>query len=142
MWQICIKYFCCILKCDYSQGKKICEIVWVACWTSHFHRTSFLLERMPDELWIFRLRYLVDTFLKTIKVSCHFKENHCWNLLSTSKFKLLKIRFFVKCVSAMSLIASQNLKTFLVRILVILTCNFFGHCKMKCVTILKICVTQ
>lgn len=51
-----------------------------------------------------------------------------------------KNQIFRKCVFAtVNLTASQNRKTVLMRLLVILSCDFFGHCKIKCVTILKIC---
>lgn len=47
-----------------------------------------------------------------------------------------KNQIFRKYVFAtVSLTASQKWKTFLIRLLVILTGDFFGHCKIKCVTI-------
>lgn len=101
--------------------KNICRIVWVPSWMNHFHRTSFLFKRMPEELWLFRFRYLAETFLKMIKVSCPFKENNQQNLLSMLKFKLLKSGFWK------IYICFPNFKTSLVRLVVILTCDFFDE---------------
>ena len=62
--------------------------------SDNFCGTTFLLERMPDKLWLFRFRYLADIFLKMKKVSCYFKENNWQNLLPMIKFKLLQSGFF------------------------------------------------
>lgn len=55
----------------------------------NFDGTTFLLERMPYELRLFRFRYLAGIFLRMKKVSRYFKENNWQNLLPRRKFKLL-----------------------------------------------------
>jgi len=53
------------------EGKAVCVVVGAASRTScFFHRTSFLLERMPDKLWLFRLGYVAHIFSKVNTVNC------------------------------------------------------------------------
>lgn len=73
-----VKYFCCIPEYSgWFNYYYICVVVWAASRIScFFHRTSFLLERMPSKLWLFRLGYIAHIFLKMniVSLSCRGKQ--------------------------------------------------------------------
>lgn len=71
----------CVMKCEVHTSiftarrsttvisrKRTC--VWVASWTNCcFHGARYLLERITDNLWLFRLGYLTVNFSKANEIS-------------------------------------------------------------------------
>ena len=45
-----------------SLGKALMQWFQLSCTSFFFHKTPFLLKRMTDILWLFRLAYVADIF--------------------------------------------------------------------------------
>ena len=78
-------YFWC--TCKYNGNLKEKHLWnWVGSWIGCFsYGTEFLLDRVMNELWLFRLGYLANGFLKNNWWDYHFKKNLWYHLLPMIK---------------------------------------------------------
>lgn len=116
-------------------------------WAPGVHRTPFLLEKRTDRQTVVIQHWLYERhFLKTMSKNkpYNFQENNLQYLRPMVKFELSsKNENFEKFVSTiMSLTAFQNVKTFLMKMVVILINEIFRYCVIRCVNISKTCITH
>ena len=102
--------------------KSICVIIWAVNWTQHLiHEIYFFFfERRNDTVWLFRLGYLADIFSKTSEVSLSLWEKQLSDANDTIKILRRKFKSWRILSTTMGLTASKYLKTFLMKLVVIL----------------------
>ena len=105
-WSNCTAYWNTLSQENYLRN------FWVISWTVFIKYHFYLEEQTADKLWLFRLEYLPDIFLK-MKWACHFNENNLQYLLPMIKFELSgENKPFGKFVFAtIGFKASQNSKS-------------------------------
>lgn len=127
-------------------GISTCATVWVLSWIRCFcHGTPFLLHWTADrQTMVLQTWSLGIHFLKWMKWACCFQEKNWKYILPLIKYKLSsRNENFGKLVSTtMNLTDVPYLKIFLMRSMVILTNIISWYCKIKCVHVWKICITQ
>ena len=144
-WKVSIKHFCCIPKprgC--LEGQR--ALTWLSCKLNYppFHRTAFLLEKMTNKLWLFRLGYSSDMPSKMKKVSLSLQRQWLMVFVTSDKnwaFKQ-KSEFWKTCFGYCELGSFLIFDEFLMKPVEILTNTIFWRYVMKCVNIWKICIIQ
>ena len=103
----------------------------------------YLKEQLTDKLWLFRLWYLIGTFLEVKEIILSLQRKQLtlfcqwWNLNFQAKVKILKI-----VSAAANLTASQYLKNFSDEFSNGINKCIFLCCIMKCADGGKISITQ
>lgn len=111
-----------------AQSENTCMILSVVncnscCFAEHYF---YLKKWLTDKLWLFRLGYLADIFIKMNEMQ------NDWCLLVKIKFDLLiKIRILENLCQSLWVLVLSNTKTFLMRLVVIGICVKFQYCTMK-----------
>lgn len=120
--EVCLNHFWCIPQAAASRKTTHVIVPFANEITCFFHLTSFLFGNLIDKLRLFRHEHLAGILSKMRKVASYMQENNTQHLLLMIKFKLLcEIPDFQKIVSnTVSSTASQYLKTFLMRLVVML----------------------
>ena len=111
--------------------KSDCAIIWVESWTSHFFFFFFLVESYFywQANYGYSDRGIWQTFSWKLRCEpCQFKKNNLTVFIANDKIQAFKWKLeFWKLVSTpVSLISCQYLKTFQMRLLVILTNVIWG----------------
>lgn len=115
----------------------VCVTVYTVSWKGClFQEIPFLLET-SDKLRLFRLEYLADIFSKTNKMNLSLQEKQLVVFVANDKIQKNRIHN-----SKSNNFPILFLKTFLMRLVVILTNVIFWHCIIEYINIEQICIMQ
>ena len=133
-------------------SESILQLFWLITELVTFffsHGTTFYLKELLtnyDLSWFFRLRCLLDIFfffskMNQVSLLCQEKQLIVFVVRDTCKAFRQNLKFGKFVFAAGNMAASPNVKTFLMRPVVIANVNFW-YCIMKCVNTWKISLTQ